>query len=179
MQFVFYPGPWKSNRVLLIMWRCFCLRKSGVFEHIKTPQSRKVPGRKSRVSRKANRKPFLGFSVSFVELDLTRDSSQSKPERPQSWYQRMTKWGTFPPEASRKGFRKQNCKKVIIWAGVHVSRLRPANLPFPFLAFVNQKSVWANEGSKNPQSRKVPGRKRGVSRKANRKGNYEKDTSTE
>ena len=56
----------------------FLSRKSGVFDWSENPQSRKVPGRKSMVSRKISRKPFSGFSVSFSQLDLTRDSSQSK-----------------------------------------------------------------------------------------------------
>ena len=91
MRIVFYRVPPKSDRVHFISWQHFFIRKAGVFDYTKTPQSRKVPGRKSRVSRKANRKPFLGFSFSFVKLDLTRDSSQSKPVRPQSWYQEMKK----------------------------------------------------------------------------------------
>ena len=43
-------------------------RKSGVFEHTKTPQSRKLPGRKTVVSRKPNWKLFLMFGVSVQDL---------------------------------------------------------------------------------------------------------------
>ena len=72
MKFVFYPVPSKSDRVVLIISQRFFVRKSGVFEHTKTPQSRKVPGRKSRVSGRPTGSFLLGFSVSFVKLDLTR-----------------------------------------------------------------------------------------------------------
>ena len=48
----------------------FLLRKSSVFEHTKTPQSRKVPVRKSGVSCKGPRKAFSHYDC-FLPLNDT------------------------------------------------------------------------------------------------------------
>ena len=42
------------------------MRKSSVFEHTKTPQSRKVPVRKSGVSRRDSRKVFSHYEYFLV-----------------------------------------------------------------------------------------------------------------
>ena len=49
----------------------FLLRKSSVFEHTKTPQSRKVPVRKSGVSCKDPRKAFSHYDCFLVLNDTS------------------------------------------------------------------------------------------------------------
>ena len=130
--------------------------------------SRKVPGRKTGVSRKVNWKGFWGFCV-FLDIYCLSQGSLEQPRAPKSRGLQNQKIIYHPPRKlpGRVSGRK-TAKHMKIGARAH---LEGSDSVF-FVPFPTQKSNQIRTYFKTPQSRKVPGRKTGVSRKLNWKGQF-------
>ena len=91
MRFANNPEPKKYKGVAFIICQHFFLKKSGVFEHAKTPSPGRFPEGKAGFPGRHPGSLFLGFSVSSIKWDLSQDISQSDPEKPKSWSQKAPK----------------------------------------------------------------------------------------